>query len=160
MRTNAFNRLPDALADTSLVESETDPSTHLAAREYHSDDEDSRLLVMAYIPGNQDDGYTPVTGSSDSRYLAVINRGFEALGAPENEIIERSPSIETYDWECYEALETQGGTFDHSFCITTGYGRVIEVQRLTVHGLDEQARNAHMDTVLEELSAALADLGS
>ncbi len=160
VRTNSFNALPDVLGDMHLTASRSDPATHRAEREHLAADEQSRLILMAYIPHADGDGYAPVSSNADAGFRTSIDSGEGALEEGGHELIRRSATTGSYDWECFEALETQGGNFDHSFCLTTAYGRVIELQRLAVHNPDEQARNSHMDVILDDVSTALADIGS
>lgn len=160
VRTNAFNAMPSQLADMRLVSSESDPSEHRAQRDYMAEDEQSRLLFMAYIPHAEGGGYEPVFSNTDRGFQVSVDSGKQFFETEGLDVIERSTSLGGYEWECFEALEAQNDTIDHSFCLTTAYGRVIELQRLAVHNDDEQARNGHMDGLLEAVAAALDDIGA
>ena len=160
VRTNAFNAVPDELGEMRVTSSETNPSEHRAMLDYMAIDEQSRMLLTAYIPGNEDDGYTPVSSNADAGFRTAVDGGQRFLGEEGLDVIARSAATDGYDWECFEALKAQEGDIDLTLCATTEYGRVIEVQRLAMHEPDEQVRNDHMDVLLEDVSAALADIGS
>lgn len=158
VRTNSFNAMPAEIGDMRLTSSESNPSEHMTHRDYMASDERSRMIFMAYIPGDDNGGYAPVSAHSDPGFRSAVDSAqlyFEENGF---EVIERSAATDGYDWECFEALETQTGNIDHSFCLTTGFGRVLELQRLAMHNPDEQSRNSHMDALLDEVTSALADL--
>lgn len=158
VRTNSFNALPDEFGGMPLQGSQSDPSVHMAQRDYKAADDQTRLLIMAYIPQAQEEGYVPVSSNSDAGFRSAVDSAHLHLEDQGLEVIERSAAAGAYEWECFEALQTQATSVDHSFCMTTGYGRVIELQRLAVHDPDAQARNSSMDALLEEISAALADI--
>lgn len=158
VRTNSFNALPDKFGEMQLQGSQSDPSVHMAQRDYMSADGQTRLLIMAYIPSAQGAGYAPVSGNADAGFRSAVDSAQQHFEDEGLEIIERLATAGAYDWECFEALQTQSTDVDHSFCMTAAYGRVIELQRLAVHDPDAQARNSSMDALLEEISAELADI--
>lgn len=159
VRTNSFGAIPDELADMRQVSLETNPAEHMVQLDYMATDEQSRMLFMAYIPGSGGGEYEPVFSHSDPGFRNAVDSGVQHFDEEGFDVITRSVDADGYEWECFEALETQSGGIDHSFCLTTEYGRVIEIQRLAMHGPDEQARNSHMDELLEEVSSALAEIG-
>ena len=160
VRTNSFNAMPSELGDMHLVSSESDPSEHIIQVDYMATDEESRMLFMAYMPGTEGDGYTPVSSHSDPGFRSAVDSGKQHSEEEGFDVTSRSAATDGYDWECFEALQTQSGGIDHSLCLTTGYGRVIEIQRLALHDPDEQARNSHMDDLLGEVSSAIANIES
>ncbi|TLP93882.1 hypothetical protein FEF26_12680 [Nesterenkonia salmonea] len=160
VRTNSFNAMPAELGDMRLTNSQSNPAEHTIHRDYMAADEQSRMIFLAYIPSAEDGGYAPVSSASDSGFRTAVDSAQHYFEEDGFEIFERSAATGGYDWECFEALQTQTGNIDHSFCLTTGYGRVLELQRLAMHNPDEEARNSHMDALLEEVTSALADIGS
>lgn len=156
VRTNRFGAMPKELeggyAQRSL---ETNPQEHRAVMEYVG--ESSSVQFLAYYPTTQGE-YAPVAGTSDEGYTVAVESAVEWLGK-NGPVQERSVDAGGLAWDCVEGQRAQqDGEVDHTLCVTTSYGRVIEVQRLSLHEPDVAAWQAEMDAVLEELGAGVVAL--
>lgn len=157
VRTQDFLGLPEQLGSMSQVEAETDPSLYLASVHYASDDASSQLRFQAEIPvvGGQ---ARPLEGTDDRIFDEALQRGVEMFEDDGDEIRRFSSEGGGFGWECIEAERTAGTDDDHFMCLSAAYGRIIEVQYLSVHDEDQAAREGNMGAMLAEIGEAVAGL--
>ncbi|SDL39897.1 hypothetical protein SAMN04488242_1415 [Tessaracoccus oleiagri] len=154
VRTNDFQRLPKELAGLNRVRAETDPGTHWAELEFMAPDQSAKMLLRIFLVRTPDGTYLPVTSQDDEYAEASYDSAVDNLAQRSDELLERGVSTPDRSWRCVEALQVQSGV-DQQICHGQAFGRVVEMQRLSAHEPDVQARNAAVDDVLTDLSAGL-----
>lgn len=154
IRTNDFQRLPEELAGLNRVRAETDPGVHWAELEFMAPDQSAKMLLRIFLVRTPDGAYVPVASQDDEYAEASYASAVENLGQRSDELLEREASTPDRQWRCVEALKVETGV-DQQICHGQAYGRVVEMQRLSAHEPDAQARNAAVDEVLADLSAGL-----
>lgn len=159
LRTNDFVRLPKQLGDMARTSLNTDPSKYQAILEYMAGDEQSRGVVIVHIPF-VDGEPSPVFDAGDPGYVQAVESAAEALKGDGKDFRERTVLAGGLEWTCMEVTEAQGGKFDHGLCATHAHGRMVELQRIAFPDGDPAARDAHTDTLLEDLAEGVLALGN
>lgn len=154
VRTNDFQRLPKELAGMNRVRAESDPGTHWAELEFMAPDQSAKMLLRIFLVRTAEGQYVPMASQDDEYAEASYASAVESLEQRSDELLEREVSTTGRDWRCVDALEVEPGV-DQQICHGQAYGRVVEMQRLSGHEPDVQARSAAVDEVLADLSAGL-----
>lgn len=158
VRTNDFNRMPQELGGMTRRESETDPQQHSARFNYMAPDESAMSQMLAYFPQGEDGQPGPVTSPDDPGYELAITSAVDAF-AEVAEPTQRQVNAGDLTWDCVEASQAQNdGEVDHSLCISLAYGRVIEVQYVTLHEPDIQTWQAAVDANLALFGEAITEI--
>lgn len=154
VRTNDFQRLPKELAGMNRVRAESDPGTHWAELEFMAPDQSAKMLLRIFLVRTPEGQYVPMASQDDEYAEASYASAVESLEQRSDELLEREVSTTGRDWRCVDALEVEPGV-DQQICHGQAYGRVVEMQRLSGHQPDAEARSAAVDEVLADLSAGL-----
>lgn len=136
------------------VRAESDPGTHWAELEFMAPDQSAKMLLRIFLVRTAEGQYVPMASQDDEYAEASYASAVESLEQRSDELLEREVSTTGRDWRCVDALEVEPGV-DQQICHGQAYGRVVEMQRLSGHQPDAEARSAAVDEVLADLSAGL-----
>lgn len=147
VRTNDFGRMPKDLGGMPQKRVETNPQEHRAVFQYEREDNQASAQLMAYIPVI-DGEPAPVFERGDEGYMTAVESAVLAM-RENGEAEQRHVESGGLAWDCVEApASQQGGQVDHALCVSHLYGRVLEVQTLSVHDDDPANWRTALDNVL------------
>ena len=147
IRTNDFGRMPKDLGGMPQQRVETNPQEHTAVFNYVREDNQASAQLMAYLP-MVDGEPSPVFDRGAEGYTTAVESAVVAL-RENGEAEQRHVEAGGLAWDCVEApASQQNGEVDHALCISHLYGRVLEVQTLSMHDGDLENWRTAIDNTL------------
>ncbi len=155
VRTNDFGRMPTQIGTMGLVSKETDPGEHSVRFVYEASDKKKMAQFMAnftFVDGES----TPVVDTDSEAYRTEIDSAVVSYEEAGSSVDQRSVSAGGLKWDCVEAVGPEN--FDSTLCVSLRYGRLLDVQYITVRGDDAGARQQAVEEVLTEMGEAVVAL--
>lgn len=157
IRTNDFGRMPKDLGGMPQQRVETNPQEHRAVFQYEREDNQASVQLMAYIPV-MDGEPAPVFERGDEGYMTAVESAVLAM-RENGEAVQRHVESGGLAWDCVEApASQQNGEVDHALCISHLYGRVLEMQMLSMHDGDLENWRTAIDNTLRFAGEGFVDI--
>lgn len=139
------------------TERESEPKELKATAKLFNEDQSLRADVFIYIP-TPNGTPEPVESHDDEGIKSAYESAREIFKEEGHDIEETEIDTKNMEWKCVEAEQSQGdGEVDHAICDAPFAGRLVEVQRLVIHDQRDESEKK-LETVLEKIDTALADL--
>lgn len=155
VRTNDFGRMPTEIGDLALVSKETDPAEHSVRIVYETPEGKSKAQFMANFPF-VDGEPAPLVDSDNEAYREEIESAVASYEDSGAMVDTRSVSAGGLEWDCVEAVGPEN--IDSTLCVSVKYGRVLDVQHITVHDDDMDAWRQTVDKVLADVGEGVVAL--